>query len=334
MRKLWLILLSGVILTSLLFSGTAVLAQEAQEEESQLPDAGILPDSPLYFFDNMGKNIGLFFTSGPEAKAEKAMEYAGERLAEAQAMAAKGKSNGVEKAANGYDKFVTMAAEKAEEARQKGASDNVSEAVALATSKHLSVLDKVAESFPEAVPEQARQAISRAKEASIKGMESALKGLAQENPGQAAEIAMAAVEARLNRAKAKTEVNNTEEAQEAINEAEKLFQFGIEISEIAQGLGKGETTVDQLIARATSIYLDVLAEVYQKVPEQAKSAIEDAMTKVATARENAVERLKGAGALGNIPEELPIPEGIPDEVKEKLENLIPSSPSTPAGGRH
>jgi len=100
---------------------------------------------------------------------------------------------------------------------------------------------------------------------------------------------------------------------------EKLFEFGAEISAIAQGLGKGETTVDQLITRATSIQLDVLAEIYEKVPEQAKTVIKDAMTKAATARENAVERLKGAGELGNIPEELPIPEGIPDKVKERLE---------------
>lgn len=109
--------------------------------------------------------------------------------------------------------------------------------------------------------------------------------------------------------------------------------FAAEISAIAQGLGKGETTVDQLIARATAIHLDVLAEVFQKVPEQAKSAIEDAMTKAATARENAVERLKEAGALGNITEGLPITEGIPNEVKAKLEQLAPQKPSTPIGGR-
>lgn len=333
MKKLRLVLLSGALLTSLLFSGTSVFAQEAQGEELQLPDAGILPDSPFYVFDNLGKNIGLFFTAGPEAKAEKAMEYAGERLAEAQAMAAKGKTNGIEKAANGYDKFVTMAAEKAEEARQKGVSDNVSGRVALATSKHLAILDTVAEGFPDAVPEQARQAISRAREASMKGTESALKGLAQENPERAAEIAMATIEARLNRANAKAGTNNAEEIEETIDEAEKLFEFGAEISAIAQGLGKGETTVDQLIARATSIHLDILAEVYQKVPEQAKTGIEDAMTRAATARENAVESLKGAGALGNIPEELPIPEGIPDEVKERLEGVAPQKSSTPAGGR-
>ena len=81
LKKLRPTLLSCILVISLLFSGTAY----AQEEE--LPDPGITPDSTFYFFDNWGKNIGLFFAFGPEAKAQKALEYAEERLAEAQAIA-------------------------------------------------------------------------------------------------------------------------------------------------------------------------------------------------------------------------------------------------------
>jgi hypothetical protein len=325
MRKLWLALLTGVLMTSMLFGGTAVFAQENQGEEIQLPDPGILPDSPFYVFDNLGKSMGLFFTTGPEAKAQKALQYAEERLAEALAMAAKNNSQGLEKATNGYDKFATIAAEKIEEATQKGVADDFELPPEILSSKHLAVLDGVAESFPEAVPQQARQAISRAREASMKGAESALKGLAQDNPEKAAEIAMNAAGERANRAKAKAEENDVEEVEEAVGEAEKLFEFGTEISAIAKGIGKGETTVDQLIARATAVHLDVLVEIYQKVPEQAKSAIEDAMTKAVTTRENVVKRLKGAGALGNIPEELPVPREIPDSVKEQLSNIGPGS---------
>lgn len=250
-------------------------------------------------------------------------EYAEERLAEAQAMATQNKFQGLERAAAGYDKFLVMAAEKAEETRQQGVPEDLSERVSLATSKHLSVLDTVADALPEAVPEQARQAISRAKDASIRGMESALKGVARENPVRAAEISMAAIEARLNRAKIKAEENDAKEVEEAINEAEKLFEFGTEISEIAQGLGEGTTTVEQLVARATSIHLEILAEVYQRVPEQAKPAIESAMTRTATGREMAIEALKSKAALGNIPEEIPLPETVPPQVRERISKLRP-----------
>jgi hypothetical protein len=40
-----------------------------------------------------------------------------------------------------------------------------------------------------------------------------------------------------------------------------------------------------------------------------------------------------AGVLGDIPEELPIPEGIPDEVKKRLEGLIPPTHPVPTWGR-
>jgi len=320
MKKFTLILLSGLVITSLLFSGTAF----AQDEELQLPDPGITPDSPFYFFDTLGKNIGLFFAFGPDAKAKKALEYAGERLAEAQAMAAKNKSREVERATNSYNGFVSTASEKAEEARQRGVSDNISEIVALATSKHLSVLDRVMDTIPEQA-EQAKQAITRAKEASMNGMENALKALAADKPEKAAEINLAAIQGKLNRAKAKSDENNIEEVEDAINDAEKLSKFGEEISEIARGLGKDTTTVEQLVAKATSIHLEVLAEVYEKVPEQAKSAIEEAMARSIEGRERAVEALKEKGALGAVPEETPIPERVPESVKERLSKIKPGA---------
>ena len=236
-------------------------------------------------------------------------------------MATKNKSREVERAADGYDKFVTMAAEKAQEARQRGVSDNISEIVALATSKHLSILDRV----NDTVPEQAKQAIAKAKEASMNGMENALKALAADRPKKATEINLAAVEGKLNRAKAKADENNTEEVENAINDAEKLFKFGDEISEIALGLGKDTTTVEQLVAKATSIHLEVLAQVYEKVPEQAKSVIEEAMAKAIESRQRAVESLKAKGALGEVPEEPPIPERVPESVKDRLSKITPGA---------
>jgi len=322
-----------VLIGSLLFS-THVYAQE-----NQLPDPGITPDSPFYFFDNFGKNVGLFFAFGPNGKARKALEYARERLSEARAMANQNDTNGLVQAAEGYSKFIALAAEKAVEMGQDGGTEDPSEIVASAILKHLSVLDNVADTFPENVPEQARQAISRARDASIKGMENSLQGLAKENPALAAEIAMAGVEERLNRARSKIAENESEEVQEAIDEAEQLFDFGAEISEIARGLGKDTTTVDQLIAKATSTHLTILAEVYNKVPEQAKSAIEGAMTKAAEGQQNAIDALESKGVLGSIPPSVQLPDSVPQHVRDRiLDNAtiqtgkpseLPGKPETP-----
>lgn len=309
MKKFRVILLSCVIVSTLLFSGT-VYAQIDEE----LPNPGITPDSSFYFLDIWGKKIGLFFAFGAEAKARKALQYAEERLAEAQVMAGKNKPQAVTVATGGYDEYMTMAVEKIGEASEEGVDiSEVSEIVALATSKHLFVLDGVM----DIVPEEAKEAIAQARGVSINGQGNALRALAGEKPERAIEINLAAVEGRLNRARAKAEEDEFEEAENAVGEFEVLSGFGEEISEIARGLGK-DTTVEQLVGRATSIHLEVLAEVYEKVPEQAKPAIEKAMGVSVRGHERAVEALEGKGALGEIPEEPPIPEGIPDEVKERI----------------
>ncbi len=75
MNKVRMSMVSIVLIISLLFGGIAY----AQDEE--LPDPGITPDSPFYFLDTFGKKLGLMFAFGDEAKAQKALEYAEERLA-------------------------------------------------------------------------------------------------------------------------------------------------------------------------------------------------------------------------------------------------------------
>jgi len=308
-------LLSFILVISLLFSGTAY----AQEEE--LPDPGITPDSPFYFFDNWGKNIGLFFAFGPEAKAQKALEYAEERLAEARAMAVRNKIREMEQAANSYDEFLAIVAERTEEARQRGASGNISEKVALATQKHLDVLDRVKETIPKQT-EESREAIVQAREASINGQQNALRVLARERLERATEINLATIENRLNRVRATASDNNTEEVEEALGDIDRLFRFGEEISEIARGLGKDTTTVEDLVLKATSVHLEVLAEVHEKVPEQARVAIENTMANSLMNRERVVEALRNKGALSDISEEAPALERIQAEVLERVRDRI------------
>ena len=311
-KKFGIVLLSCVMVISLLFTSTAY----AQDEELQLPNPGITPDSPFYFADIWGKKIGLFFTFGAEAKANKALEYAEERLAEVRIMAAKNKSRGVKQAVGGYDEFLAIVTEKAEEARRQGVSGNISEIVALATSKHLSIFDEV----EDIVPEEAKEAIAQARGASINGLGNGLRALATENPERAMEINLAAVEGRLNRAKAKAEGNEIDEVENALNEFETLSGFGREIAEMARGLSDN-TTVEQLVARAASHHLEVLALVYDKVPEQAKPAIESVMAVSVTGLQKAIEALMGKGALGEIPEEVTLPAAIPNVAKKRILKL-------------
>jgi hypothetical protein len=313
-KKLRMILISCFLTTSLLFSGTAY----AQDEE--LPDPGITPDSPFYFFDTLGKNIGLFFTFGPEAKARKALQYAEERLAEAQVMADKNRVREMTRAANDFDGFMTMVNERAEEARHQGASVNITETVALATSKHLSVLEKL----KEQVPEQAREAIIHAKTKTLDGQKNALRVLAKVKPERAFEINSAAIESRLERARVKATENVTAEVEEALEDAAELMEIEEEISEIAQSQGTDNATIAQRIAHATSNRIEVLTGVYEKVPEPAKAAIARAMDNSVRKYDRAIEKLSQKVEAGEIPEEVQTLQTMREELKERLQ-LITSN---------
>jgi nucleoside-specific outer membrane channel protein Tsx len=82
----------AIILTMKRFSTTMlalllVAAFSLPASASAATSPGVKPGSFFYFFDTTFENIGLFFTFNPEKKAKKALEYADERLAEAEAVA-------------------------------------------------------------------------------------------------------------------------------------------------------------------------------------------------------------------------------------------------------
>lgn len=306
----------SLIVASLILVGLVggVLAQE-----TELPDPGLTPDSPFYFLEIISEEIGTFFTFGDLKKAERYAALAAERVAEAQAVVEKGKPEFAEKTLKRYEDQLNRSLARAEKAKAKGISvEEVTETVAEATGKHLLVLEEVLEKVPEA----AKEAITKAKEVSMTGQKNALRALASENPERATEINLKAAEARLNRANAKAEEGEIEDAEEAVKEFENQHRFGEEISEIAQGLGKDITTVEQLVGKATSIHLKILAEVYEKVPEEAKPAIEKAMEVSVKSHEKTVEVLKEKEALNEVPEEVPMPEKLPKEVQERVKEKV------------
>ena len=305
MKKITIVLLISILAITIFSAGIAY----AQNEE--LPDPGITPDSPLYVFDNWGKKLGMLFTFGSEAKTKKAIAYAEERLAEAQAMAIKNRIREEERATLGYGEFLAIATEKMEETRNEGISNNMSELVALATSKHLAVLDRISDE----VPDEAKEAISRAREASMNGQQNALRILARERIERAIEINIDTVEKSLTRAREKSEENNVEEVENALNDVNGMIRFREELYENTKRLGQDTTSVDEIVAKATSAHIDVLVEVHEKVPEEARFAIQNTIANTVRNRETAVEALKNRGALGEISEEVSLPERIRNELE-------------------
>ena len=233
------------------------------------------------------------------------------RLEKAKQEAVKKNKAKVEKALEDYKDLQTTL----EEVRGKGKT--LAALVSEERIKDIEDLDEIKDGAENISAETGDKA-EEAKEDAIGKQKDSLRDVADEDPEKATEINLKAAEARLNRAKAKADGGETDEVEKAVNEFENQYKFGEEISQIAQGLGKDITTVEQLVGKATSIHLEILAEVYEKVPEQAKEAIEKAMTVSAKGHERAVEALKAKSALDEIPEEAPVPKELPEKVKEKI----------------
>jgi hypothetical protein len=303
-------IIAAVLAISTLGGGTALAAQ------------GSLPGDVLYGVKLGTEKVGLIFAD-EAADAELWLKYADTRLEEIGALDEKGRPEEIEVAVNGYDEAIAMAMAKVDAVSARGLQvGELSALVAEATQSHLIILDGLA----DAVPEEAQEAIARAGEASIIGYENALRALAGENPGKATEINLAAMEGRLNRAQAEAEAGDFDGVAVALTQFEELSDFGEEISQIAQGLGLDTTTIEQLVAEATSIQLEILAIVYDTVPEAAQEAVESAMENSVIGYQEAVEALENKGALGEIPVEPPIPEGIPVEP-----SVLEGTPTPPEG---
>lgn len=170
---------SAFILSTLIASLVSTTCLAATNSTS-LPNPGITPDSPFYFLDKWMEDIDLFFTFPKEAKAEKRLQFAEERLAEAQKMAQKGDLKALKEAEEGYEADIDDATKDAKEAAKEG-KENALEQVQEATAKHKEEMQEVLSKAPE----QAKESIQQAIEKSAKGHEDALeaiKGEKKETP--------------------------------------------------------------------------------------------------------------------------------------------------------
>lgn len=159
-----------------LFLGFANLS--CAQEQLDLPDPGITPESPFYFLDKLGEQVGMMMTFGDEqAKLEKQMQNIQERLSEMNQLQTEGKTEIIEGMMGDYNKQVSQAAQEVAKAAQskEGFSEALNNLIATTNGISQTVLTRVYEQ----VPEQAKSAIQSAIEAANGDMEGAIKSMQQ-----------------------------------------------------------------------------------------------------------------------------------------------------------
>nr|MCK4929905.1 DUF4382 domain-containing protein [Nanoarchaeota archaeon] len=179
------IMLLGLLI--LLVSMTGVLAQEPElisaEPELEV-EAGTLPGNLFYGLDKAIEKIRLAFTFGNVKKAKLHMRFAEERLAELKVMVGKGKPEYIDDLVQEHDEELQEAQEEIDKAAAKGKSvEEVATHVAEMTYKHILVLERVLGK----VPEQAKEHIQHAINASIRGNIQAVESIEKET-GKPADV--------------------------------------------------------------------------------------------------------------------------------------------------
>lgn len=152
-------LVSLILAFSIIFSGT-VLAHD-----SRLVNPGTLPDSPFYFFERIFESVGSLFTFGAKAKAERALRLAEERLAEAEALADKGKHSLAEKAVRRYNETRQKAEDLLNAVKVPKIRFSIAKKAIEAAEKHIEVLEEIVKK----VPDEAKEGLEHAIEVSRRG---------------------------------------------------------------------------------------------------------------------------------------------------------------------
>ena len=180
--------------------------------------AGTKPGSFFYFFDKAFERADLFFTFNSEKKAEKALEHADERLAEAEESANENDQKAVETAMKDYQENISLAETEAKAIKDETKTKNLLSIIASSTSSHQEVLEKVLEK----VPEEAKKAIQKAIEVSKKGKEEAMREVPEFN-GDVEKLKNEAVELKKessNRQVNKAKKSKTNDSDEKIKQAD------------------------------------------------------------------------------------------------------------------
>lgn len=276
----------------LLVLSVPVLAQEedtAADASEELSEPGILPNSGLYGLKRAGERLGNLFYFRAEAKARRKLELAERRLAEANAMAEQDLDEYVDELSDEYEENLEEANEIAKLSKEEKLRERLAKMLSKATAKHLKFLEK-AERKVEKFSEKAKRVIERARGKAVKSNMMALRVWARENPEEAAKLTMGIAEDLAEEAEQVAETD--EEAGDVVEEYEEYANFGKEISEIAEQVGKDPMKVIELVRAARSRHLLVLQRVREKVPEQARVSIQKAIERSEEKIENGVKRLE------------------------------------------
>ncbi len=288
-----------------------VLALSAAGGGTAYAAQGALPGDTLYSVKLATEEVRMLLPGSDSARTERALTFAERRIKEMETLAERERWDDTELASQRFARALDTALAWMQRAsNREQARENVTVRVAEATEMHLAVLDTIYDRAPEG----AKAAIALATDMSEKGRQKALIALARHDVVRAAQMNLAAMEQRLNRIRLRVEagLGTPEELEYALAEFESMARFGQEIYHIGEETNLNVAQLAQLVTQATSIHLEVLASLYDRVPEGAKESIRRAMEQSFRGYEMIRNGLIAGSEFS----------GIPESIHQRLEDIL------------
>ena len=264
------------LLVLILFAGSFIYSQDAQQG---------LTSAELSF---------LTKESNPKKRAAKAIKLAGKKASDARKFAQQGDATGAAHAAKGYEAALAHALQGINDpsAQGKDFPDTLMK-VSEATAKHQDTLIAVLASAPE----QAKPHVESALGASLKGHARALNALggaagAQENPQKQAQYFLGVANGRAAQMRFAADRGDHQTVQGAGQAYARALNNTMGAVNKAQRQGKNPAGTLGRVASATKKHQETLGEVLERVPENARAAIEQAMQVSQRGHQMAVARLE------------------------------------------
>ena len=264
------------LLVLILFAGSFIYSQDAQQG---------LTSAELSF---------LTKESNPKKRAAKAIKLADKKASEAHKFARQGDATGAENAARGYEAALAQALQGIDDpsAQGKDFPDTLMK-VSEATAKHQDTLIAVLASAPE----QAKPHLGSALGASLQGQARALNALesaagAQENPQKQAQYFLGVANGRAAQMRFAADRGDHQTVQGAGQAYARALNNTMGAVNKAQREGANPAGTLGRVASATKKHQETLGEVLERVPENARAAIEQAMQVSQRGHQMAVARLE------------------------------------------
>ena len=273
------------LLVLILFAGSFIYSQDAQQGLTSAELSSLTKES------------------NSKKRAAKAIKLADKKAGQARKFARQGDATGAAHAAKGYEAALAQALQGIDDpsAQGKDFPDTLMK-VSEATAKHQDTLIAVLASAPE----QAKPHVESALGASLKGHARALNALggaagAQENPQKQAQYFLGVANGRAAQMRFAADRGDHQTVQGAGQAYARALNNTMSAVNKAQREGANPAGTLGRVASATKKHQETLGEVLERVPENARAAIEQAMQVSQRGHQMAVarlEKMQRAGASG------------------------------------